>query len=94
MQVEEKLGQDSDKRNDQISKDVILPGENHSQEMTELRTCEDNFQEQGNHEPKKEIETKNVGDGSQGRKEEYQMSDGHKEGTKDNNEIVESQQQA
>ncbi len=94
MQVEKKLGQDSDKSNDQTSKDVILPGESHSQEMTELRTGEDSSQEQGNHEPKKETETENVGDGSQGRKEEYQMSDGHKEGTKDSNENVESQQQA
>jgi hypothetical protein len=94
MQVEEKLGQDSDKSNDQTSKDVILPGESHSQEMTELRTGEDSSQEQGNHEPKKETETENVGDGSQGRKEEYQMSDGHKEGTKDSSENVESQQQA
>jgi hypothetical protein len=94
MQVEEKLGQDSDKSNDHTSKDVILPGESHSQEMTELRTGEDSSQELGNHEPKKETELENVGDGSQGRKEEYQMSDGHKEGTNDSNENVESQQQA
>jgi len=30
MQVEKKLGKDSDKNNDQTSKDVILPGESHS----------------------------------------------------------------
>ncbi len=94
MQVEEKLGQDFDKSNDQTSKDVILLGESHSQEMIELRTCENSSQEQGNHEPNKETETNNVGDGSHGIKEEYQMSDGHKEGTKENNDIVESQYQA
>jgi hypothetical protein len=60
--------------------------------MIELKIGENSFKKQGNHEPKKETKTNNVGDGYQGRNEEYQMSDGHKEGTKDNNEIVESQQ--
>ncbi len=54
--MEEKLGQEFDKSNDRTSKDVILPGENHSHEMIELRTSEDNSQEQWNHEPKKETE--------------------------------------
>jgi len=30
MRVEKKLGKDSDKNNDQTSKDVILPGDSHS----------------------------------------------------------------
>ncbi len=69
--MEEKLGQEFDKSNDQTSKDVILPGENHSHEMIELRTSEDSSQEQRNHEPKNETEIENVEDGSQGRKEEF-----------------------
>lgn len=67
MQVGNKLGQEFDKSNDQNLEYVILPRENHSQEMIELRTYEDNFQEQGNHEPKKEIEIENLRDGFQGR---------------------------
>jgi hypothetical protein len=40
--VEKKLGHYSDKNNDQTSKNVIIPGESHSQEMIKLRTHEDN----------------------------------------------------
>jgi len=43
--VGNKLGQEFDKSNDQNLEYVILPRENHSQEMIELRTYEDNFQE-------------------------------------------------
>ncbi len=64
--MENKLGHDSDKNNNQTSKNVIILGESHSQEMIKLRTHEDNSQKQGNHEPKKEIEIENVRDGCQG----------------------------
>ncbi len=40
--MEKKLGHYSDKNNDQTSKNVIIPGESHSQEMIKLRTHEDN----------------------------------------------------
>ncbi len=42
-----------------------------SQELGEQPKTDNMNLESKNHEPKKEIETENVGDGSQGRKEEY-----------------------
>jgi hypothetical protein len=94
MQAKDKVDQDFNESNHQTSKEVIEQKGSQAQEIAEVRTGGDGYQEQGNHEPEKETEMEKVEDRSQERKEEDQRSNEQKDGTDEKNENIVSQQQA
>ncbi len=95
MQAKDKLDQDFNESNHQTSKEVIDQKGSQAQEIAEVRTGGDGYQEQGNREPEKETEMEKVEDRSQERKEEEdQRSNEQKDGTDEKDKNIVSQQQA
>jgi hypothetical protein len=70
MQTKYKVDQDFNENNHQTSKEVVEQKGSQAQEIVEVRTSGDGYQEQGNCEPEKETEMEKVEDRFQERDEE------------------------